>query len=249
MRIKEIVEKPIEFTDEKICDYLKINRGSDDILNKIREQINKQLDSKEILKQAIKNVEENGIVFLDEVDKICSGRAIGSYASSEGFQRDLLPLIEGTTILTKHGPLKTDNILFIASCCKLNNISDMFAEFISKLPIRVEIDELKQEDYKDILTKPKFNLIYLQQELFKKEGITLSFDESAINSISEYAFKINSEHENIGARVLHSILEKVLNDISYEYSDIDKSITIYKANVEEKLKGSNHEPKNFNTVS
>jgi ATP-dependent HslUV protease ATP-binding subunit HslU len=190
----------------------------------ISQESDKLLDSDQISAEAVKLVENNGIVFLDEIDKICSrsdaaGRG-GADVSREGVQRDLLPLIEGTTVATKYGPIKTDHILFIASgAFHLAKPSDLLPELQGRLPIRVELKPLTREDFRRILTEPQASLIKQYIALMATEGLTLSFTDDAIDAIADIAVSVNSTVENIGARRLHTVVERVLDDISFDASD------------------------------
>lgn len=188
----------------------------------IAEESDKLIDDDEVVKKAIKSVENNGIVFIDEFDKICgrSDERRGPDVSREGVQRDLLPLIEGTTVTTKRGMVKTDHILFIASgAFHLSKPSDLLPELQGRLPIRVELKPLGKEDFVRILTEPEANLILQYKELLKTENFTLEFTNDAIEEIASLAVKINESVEDIGARRLHTILEKLLEDISFSASD------------------------------
>ena len=189
----------------------------------IDEEADKLLDEDRIIRQAIEAVEQNGIVFLDEVDKICvrSDRS-GGDVSREGVQRDLLPLIEGTTVATKHGSVKTDFILFIASgAFHLSKPSDLLPELQGRLPNRVELSALTRDDFKRILTEPEHSLIKQYTALLATEGVTLKFDQDAINNLADLTVNVNTTVENIGARRLHTIMEKLLDDISFTASDND----------------------------
>jgi ATP-dependent HslUV protease ATP-binding subunit HslU len=191
----------------------------------LAEESDKLLDQETVTREAIAAVEENGIVFLDEIDKICGrserGGGIGAAdVSREGVQRDLLPLIEGTTVATKHGPVKTDHILFIASgAFHLSKPSDLLPELQGRLPIRVELKGLDREDLCRILTEPQASLITQYKALMATEGIELEFQPDAIEEIARLAEQINSTVENIGARRLHTILERLLEEISFTASD------------------------------
>jgi len=188
----------------------------------LQEETDRLLDNDKIIKKAIEEVEQNGIVFIDEIDKITSrhDKASGD-VSREGVQRDLLPLIEGTTVSTKHGTVKTDYILFIASgAFHLSKPSDMLPELQGRLPIRVELDSLTKEDFKLILTEPQNSLIKQYIGLLGTEKVKLVFDDKGIDKIAELATEINQNVENIGARRLHTILEKLLEDISFSASDM-----------------------------
>ena len=187
----------------------------------VNEESDKLIDSDQIISEAKKAVEENGIVFLDEIDKVCArSERVGADVSREGVQRDLLPLIEGTVVNTKHGTIKTDHILFIASgAFQLAKPSDLLPELQGRLPIRVSLKPLEKEDFKRILTEPEYSLIKQYQALLGTEEVNLKFSESGIESIASLAVHINSTIENIGARRLHTILERVLEDISFSAPD------------------------------
>jgi ATP-dependent HslUV protease ATP-binding subunit HslU len=187
------------------------------------EESEKLLDHEQVTRAAIQAVEENGIVFLDEIDKITArseGGRIGGDVSREGVQRDLLPLIEGTTVPTKHGPVKTDHILFIASgAFHMAKPSDMLPELQGRLPIRVELKPLTQDDFRRILTEPEASLVKQYVALMATEQVALSFTADAVDELAKIAAEVNASVENIGARRLHTILERVLEDVSYEASD------------------------------
>jgi ATP-dependent HslUV protease ATP-binding subunit HslU len=187
----------------------------------ITEEADKLLDEDKVVSTAMDLVQQNGIVFIDEIDKIASRQEMkGGDVSREGVQRDLLPLIEGTTVSTKHGPVKTDHILFIASgAFHYAKPSDLLAELQGRLPIRVELKALTQEDFKRILTETEASLIMQYKALLKTEGVTLDFEESAIDEIARLATVVNETVENIGARRLHTVMEKLLEDISFTASD------------------------------
>ena len=188
----------------------------------LQEETEKLLDDDKIKTNALEDVEQNGIVFIDEIDKITSrSEKIGADVSREGVQRDLLPLIEGTTVSTKHGVIKTDYILFIASgAFHISKPSDMLPELQGRLPIRVELDSLTKDDFKLILTETQNSLIKQYIGLLGTEKIELIFDDEGIEKIAELATEINQNVENIGARRLHTIMEKLLEDISYNASDM-----------------------------
>jgi ATP-dependent HslUV protease ATP-binding subunit HslU len=192
---------------------------SHDIL--VAEESDKLLDQDQLVQEAIRSVEQNGIVFLDEIDKITArdGR-IGGDVSREGVQRDLLPLIEGTTVSTKHGTVKTDHILFIASgAFHLSKPSDLLPELQGRLPIRVELKPLTRDDMRRILTEPEASLIKQYVALMATEGVTLDFTEDAIDAIADAAVAVNSAIENIGARRLQTVMERVLDEISFGATD------------------------------
>jgi ATP-dependent HslUV protease ATP-binding subunit HslU len=187
----------------------------------IAEESDKLLDQEKVITEAIKTVEQNGIVFIDEIDKICArSERQGGDVSREGVQRDLLPLIEGTSVATKHGTVKTDHILFITSgAFHLVKPSDLLPELQGRLPIRVELKALTKDDFVRILTEPEANLIEQSKALMITEGLTLHFGEDAIEEMAVLAAHINQNIENIGARRLHTILEKLLEEISFDASD------------------------------
>jgi ATP-dependent HslUV protease ATP-binding subunit HslU len=189
----------------------------------IAEESDKLIDNENLAAEAIRAVENAGIVFLDEIDKICSrgdtGRS-GADVSREGVQRDLLPLIEGTTVATKYGPVKTDHVLFIASgAFHVSKPSDLLPELQGRLPIRVELKALSREDFRRILTEPEASLIKQYVALMQTEGVTLSFTGDAIDALADAAVLVNSTVENIGARRLQTVMERVLDEISFEASD------------------------------
>jgi ATP-dependent HslUV protease ATP-binding subunit HslU len=188
-----------------------------------REEADRLLDSDRLTRDAVAHAESNGIVFLDEIDKIC-GRSEGGFRgadiSREGVQRDLLPLIEGTTVTTKHGPVKTDHILFIASgAFHLAKPADLLPELQGRLPIRVELAPLSRDDLRRILVEPEHSLLKQYQALIGTEGLTLNFAEDAVDALAELAADINDRVENIGARRLATVLEKLLEEISFTASD------------------------------
>ena len=188
----------------------------------IAEESDKLLDGEAVTREAIEAVEQNGIVFLDEIDKICArSERGGADVSREGVQRDLLPLIEGTTVSTKHGPVKTDHILFIASgAFQVAKPSDLLPELQGRLPIRVELKPLSQDDFRRILTETEASLIKQYVALLATEGVTLGFENDAIDELARLAVEINTTIENIGARRLHTVLERLLEEISFEATDM-----------------------------
>jgi ATP-dependent HslUV protease ATP-binding subunit HslU len=188
----------------------------------VNEESDKLLDQDALTQEAIRQVENNGIVFLDEIDKICarSETRVGADVSREGVQRDLLPLIEGTTVATKHGPVKTDHILFIASgAFHVSKPSDLLPELQGRLPIRVELSPLTVDDFRRILTETEASLIKQSVALMETEGVTLRFTDDAIDALAKVAVEVNSNVENIGARRLQTVLERVLDEISFTAPD------------------------------
>ena len=200
----------------------------------VTEEADKLIDQDAIVQEAIRQVEDNGIVFLDEIDKICvrEGRQ-GGDVSREGVQRDLLPLIEGTTVSTKYGPVKTDHILFIASgAFHVSKPSDLLPELQGRLPIRVELSPLTVEDFKRILTETEASLIKQTVALMRTEGVELIFTDDAIDALAQVAVEVNNSVENIGARRLQTVLERVLDDISFTAPDrAGEAVTINAAYV------------------
>lgn len=187
----------------------------------VEDEAAKLVNQEDLKEQAIELVEQNGIVFLDEIDKICKrGESSGPDVSREGVQRDLLPLVEGCTVSTKHGMVKTDHILFIASgAFQMSKPSDLIPELQGRLPIRVELDALTAADFKRILTEPFASLTEQSIALMNTEGVTIEFTESGIERIAEAAWQVNERTENIGARRLHTVMEKLMEDISYDASE------------------------------
>ena len=204
----------------------------------LQEESDKLLDQEQITQEAISATEENGIVFLDEVDKICArSERQGADVSREGVQRDLLPLIEGTTVSTKYGPVKTDHILFIASgAFHIAKPSDLLPELQGRLPIRVELKALTRDDFRRILTEPEASLIKQYRALLQTEGVTLDFSEDGIDALADIAAEINAAIENIGARRLQTVMERVLDEVSYSATDRSGEIVkIDKAFVEKNI--------------
>ncbi len=185
------------------------------------EEAAKMINEEELKLRALRNAEQNGIVFIDEIDKIARRQETqGADVSREGVQRDLLPLVEGSTVSTKHGMVKTDHILFIASgAFHMSKPSDLIPELQGRFPIRVELDALKVEDFIRILTEPDASLCTQYRALLETEGVILSFDDSGVRRIAEVACQVNERTENIGARRLHTVLERLLEAISYEAAD------------------------------
>ena len=204
------------------------------------EEAAKLINEEEIKAAAVSAAEQNGIVFLDEIDKVCRrGEASGADVSREGVQRDLLPLIEGSTVSTKYGMIKTDHILFIASgAFHLAKPSDLIPELQGRLPIRVELNSLKINDFERILTEPKASLTKQYRELMATEGVEITFTEDGVRRIAEIAFDVNEGTENIGARRLHTIMERLLEEISYDASELGsngQTFAIDKAFVDKQL--------------
>lgn len=198
----------------------------------VDEESDNLIDEESIGREALRATEEDGIVFLDEIDKVCAreGRT-GGDVSREGVQRDLLPLLEGTTVTTKRGPIKTDHILFIASgAFHIAKPADLLPELQGRLPIRVELQPLSRDDIRAILTDPEASLIKQYEALLKAEEVTLEFEEEAIDAIADVSVQINERIENIGARRLHTVMEKLLDEISFSASD--KSGETYKVTAE-----------------
>ena len=187
----------------------------------IDEESDKLIDQEQIVKEAIRSVENNGIVFLDEIDKICArSERMGADVSREGVQRDLLPIIEGTTVSTKHGPVKTDHVLFIASgAFHVAKPSDLLPELQGRLPIRVELKPLGRDDMRRILTEPQASLIKQYVALMATEGLKLDFTPEGIDALADVAVQVNSTVENIGARRLQTVMERVLDKVSFEAAD------------------------------
>jgi len=212
-----------------------------DALKALQEdEASKLVNEDEIKQSAVESVEQNGIVFLDEIDKVCKRSDMGGGdggVSREGVQRDLLPLVEGSTVSTKYGMIKTDHILFIASgAFHLTKPSDLIPELQGRFPIRVELNALSADDFVRILTEPDASLTEQYQALLKTEGVELTFSVDGIQRIAELGWQVNEKTENIGARRLHTILERLLEDISFEASDmVEKSITIDAAYVDSHL--------------
>ena len=190
----------------------------------VKEEADKLLDQDQLTREAIANAENNGIVFIDEIDKVCArtgeGGVRGGDVSREGVQRDLLPLIEGTTVTTKHGPVKTDHILFIASgAFHMAKPSDLLPELQGRLPIRVELKALTREDFRRILTEPEHSLVKQYIALLGTENVALTVTDDAVDALAELAAEINATVENIGARRLATVMERLLDEISFTASD------------------------------
>ena len=208
----------------------------------LREQeAQKLIDMDTVTDEAIENAEQNGIIFIDEIDKIASGNGrmtSGADVSREGVQRDILPIVEGSVINTKYGPVKTDHILFIgAGAFHVAKPTDLIPELQGRFPIRVELESLTKEDFVQILTKPENALTKQHKALLETEGCEVEFTEGAIDQIAALSFKMNDQTENIGARRLHTVMEKMLEDISFNISDMgEEKITIDEAYVKERFK-------------
>jgi len=213
------------------------------------DEATKLIDQDDLKVQALEAAEQNGIIFIDELDKVAKrGESGGADVSREGVQRDLLPLIEGCSVTTKHGTLKTDHILFIASgAFHLSKPSDLIPELQGRLPIRVELDALTPEDFRRILTEPKAALTAQYQALIATEGVTLNFTDCGINRLAEIAWQVNEQAENIGARRLHTVMERLLEEVSFTAADAGLSgpdgtstgttVTVDSAYVDERLAG------------
>ena len=204
----------------------------------VTEEADKLVDQEEITRDAVLAVEDSGIVFLDEIDKVCArAEARGADVSREGVQRDLLPLIEGTTVSTKHGPVKTDHILFIASgAFHVAKPSDLLPELQGRLPIRVELRDLTEEDFVRILTEPDNSLVRQYLALMKAEGVTVEFTDGGVAAIAAIAAEVNRAVENLGARRLYTVIERVFEELSFTAPDRDgEMVTIDKALVDERV--------------
>ena len=204
-----------------------------------QEEVSKLIDMDEVSREAVARVEQSGIVFLDEIDKVASrrGHSQGPDVSREGVQRDLLPIVEGSTVNTKHGPVQTDHILFIAAgAFHLTKPSDMIPELQGRFPIRVELLALSKNDFVRILTEPKNALIVQYTALMKTEGVELEFTKDAIDTIAEIACQINEDSENIGARRLHTVMEQLLEEVSFTAPDLkDQKISITPEYIQSRL--------------
>ncbi|MBQ7476202.1 MAG: ATP-dependent protease ATPase subunit HslU [Selenomonadaceae bacterium] len=207
-----------------------------------QEEAEKLIDMEEVAETAVKLAERSGIVFFDEIDKVAvKGSSAGPDVSREGVQRDILPIVEGSTVMTKYGPVKTDHILFIAAgAFHTAKPSDLIPELQGRFPIRVELKSLKKEDFEKILTEPQNALIKQYKELLKTEGLEIEFESDAIGRIAEMAYDVNEQSEDIGARRLHTLLEKLLEEVSFDAPDMVKegktSVSINAEYVDERLK-------------
>lgn len=201
------------------------------------EEANKLIDSDELAQEAIRRAEQSGIIFIDEIDKIASRGSSSADVSREGVQRDILPIVEGSTVTTKYGPVKTDFMLFIAAgAFHMSKPSDLIPELQGRFPIRVELEKLTKEDFIRILKEPDQSLILQYKALLETEGVTIEFTDDAIERIAEIATEVNQETDNIGARRLHTILERLLEELSFEASEISPAhIEITTAYVDKKL--------------
>jgi ATP-dependent HslUV protease ATP-binding subunit HslU len=204
-----------------------------------QEEAAKLVDNDGLKREALRRAESNGIIFIDEMDKIAGGSGagrVGPDVSREGVQRDILPIVEGSTVMTKHGPVKTDHVLFIgAGAFHTSKPSDLIPELQGRFPIRVELDSLTKDDFKTILTQPKNALIEQYRQLLAADGVALEFTASGIDAIADLATKVNEQTENIGARRLHTMLERVLEAVSYEAPESAGAITIDDKYVEDRL--------------
>ncbi|MEJ8765384.1 HslU--HslV peptidase ATPase subunit [Oceanobacillus sp. HCA-5259] len=202
-----------------------------------QQEAQKLVDMEEVAQEATKRAEQTGIIFIDEIDKVAGGGSEQANVSREGVQRDILPIVEGSTVVTKHGPVKTDHILFIAAgAFHMSKPSDLIPELQGRFPIRVELEKLSVEDFKQILTDPSNALTKQYEALLQTEEITIVFKEDAIERLAEVAYQVNQDTDNIGARRLHTILEKLLEDLLFEAPDITmETIEITSAYVDQKL--------------
>ncbi len=203
-----------------------------------QEEAQKLIDMDEVISDAVILAESSGIIFLDEIDKIAGrGQGTGPDVSREGVQRDILPIVEGSTVVTKYGSIKTDHVLFIAAgAFHLTKPSDLIPELQGRFPIRVELTSLSKEDFKEILTEPSNALITQYVSLLKTEGLEIEFTDDGVDTLADLAFQVNAQTENIGARRLHTIMEKLLEDVAFEAPDIaEKKIVINKQYVHDKL--------------
>ena len=200
----------------------------------VNDESDKLLDQDEVIRRALQSTEDDGIVFLDEIDKIAARSDVSGGPSREGVQRDLLPLVEGTTVATKYGPVKTDHVLFIASgAFHIAKPSDLLPELQGRLPIRVELRALEKDDFVRILTETEASLIKQYVALMETEGLTLDFTPDAIDQLAQIAVDLNANVENIGARRLQTVMERVLDEISFEAPDRSgATVTIDSAYVE-----------------
>ncbi len=203
-----------------------------------QEEAAKLIDNEALKREAIRRVEENGIVFIDEMDKIAGsgGRGSGPDVSREGVQRDILPIVEGSTVVTKYGPVRTDHVLFIgAGAFHISKPSDLIPELQGRFPVRVELDSLTKDDFVTILTQPKNALIEQYTQLLASDGVRLEFTSSGIDAIARFASLVNEQTENIGARRLHTMLERVLESVAFDAPERGGAVTVDAAYVEQRL--------------
>jgi ATP-dependent HslUV protease ATP-binding subunit HslU len=203
-----------------------------------QEEAAKLIDNEAMKREAVRRAEENGIVFVDEMDKIAGsgGRGSGPDVSREGVQRDILPIVEGSTVMTKYGPVRTDHVLFIgAGAFHISKPSDLIPELQGRFPVRVELDSLTKDDFVTILTQPKNALIEQYKQLLATDSVRLEFTESGIDAIAQFASVVNDQTENIGARRLHTMLERVLEMVAFEAPEKSGNVTIDRAYVEQRL--------------
>lgn len=236
-----------EMTQQLQSMFANLNQGKQrakkmkisDALKQLTEEEGAKLVDEEAIKtEALKNVEENGIVFIDEIDKVCKrGEYAGADVSREGVQRDLLPLVEGCTVNTKYGSVKTDHILFIASgAFHTAKPSDLIPELQGRLPIRVELDPLKTEDFVRILTEPNFSLTEQYKALMNTEGVTVEFTKEGVLRLAQLAWQVNESTENIGARRLHTVMERLMEEIAFDAPDrAGSSVLVDPAYVDQRL--------------
>jgi ATP-dependent HslUV protease ATP-binding subunit HslU len=197
----------------------------------------------QVTEEALQNAEQNGIIFIDEIDKIASGSSYrsGADVSREGVQRDILPIVEGSVVNTKYGPVKTDHVLFIgAGAFHISKPTDLIPELQGRFPIRVELENLTKESFVQILTKPENALLKQHKMLLETEGIKVEFSEESVEEIANMAFLMNEQTENIGARRLHTIMEKLLEDISFNIPEMEDDIVIDREYVQEKFREKIH---------
>jgi len=204
-----------------------------------QEESNKLIDMDAVKREALRRAGENGIIFVDELDKVAGSQgARGPDVSREGVQRDILPIVEGSTVSTKHGVVKTDHVLFIAAgAFHMSKPSDLIPELQGRFPIRVELDSLTAEDFKTILTAPRNALVEQYKALLGVENVTLQFEPDAVDQIAQFAMQVNEQSENIGARRLHTVMERLLEDLSFAAPEESGVVHIDGAYVREKLAG------------
>lgn len=203
------------------------------------------LDMDQVTEEALNNAEQNGIIFIDEIDKIASGNSYrsGADVSREGVQRDILPIVEGSVVNTKYGPVKTDHMLFIgAGAFHISKPTDLIPELQGRFPIRVELENLTKESFVKILTVPENALLKQHKALLETEGVEIEFTDEAVEEIATMAFMMNEQTENIGARRLHTIMEKLLEDLSFNIPEMDEQkVVIDREYVREKFREKIHE--------